>query len=123
MDLLQAGFQKLTQWRLAWSGQLVTYRRGAQTIAELRVSVGQSKFDLETSTAGVYDPIESRDYIVTASDLVLNSVQIEPARGDQIEEEDGTIYEMLPTQNAPPFRYCDPGRTALRIHTKLLSKP
>jgi hypothetical protein len=65
--------------------------------------------------------VESRDYLVRAAPLVLNGVTELPKRGDQIHEmTDGVIfiYEVMGPGDEPHFRYSDPYRRTLRIHTK-----
>jgi hypothetical protein len=52
---------------------------------------------------------------------VLDSNTVLPKAGDQIHESVGAsvfVYEVMAPGAEPPFRYSDPYRKALRIHTK-----
>jgi hypothetical protein len=59
------------------------------------------------------------DWIVKASLLVLNAATVTPQKNDQIEEADGTIWQVLPLGSSEQeFRPVDPYSTAYRVHTK-----
>lgn len=65
--------------------------------------------------------VESRDYLITTADLMLDGSATLPQRGDCIRETQGSlvfVYEVMAPGNEPPWRYSDPYRRALRIHTK-----
>jgi len=65
--------------------------------------------------------IESRDYLVRASDLILAGAVTLPKPGDLILESDGIAtytYEVMAPGDEPPWRYSDMNRATLRIHTK-----
>ena len=66
---------------------------------------------------------ESRDFLVLAADLVLAGKAELPRAGDRIRETDGGqifLYEVMAPGGEPPWRYSDPYRRALRIHTKFV---
>ena len=72
---------------------------------------------------GVGETFESRDFLILATDLVLAGEQTLPRAGDRIRESgspDSTsyIYEVLAPGNEPAWRFSDPYRRTLRIHTK-----
>ena len=65
---------------------------------------------------------KARDYLVHAADLVLGGERTLPLAGDTIEETDGgetLLYEVTALGPEPAYRYSDPARVRLRIHTKL----
>ena len=73
--------------------------------------------------AGVLESFESRDFLVRAADLVLDGQKTLPERGDRVHEtQDGTvyIYEVMAPGREPHYRFSDPYRRTLRIHTKLV---
>jgi hypothetical protein len=73
---------------------------------------------------GRLERLESRDYLVTASELILGGQVKVPEAGDCIRETDGStvyVYEVMAPGNEPVYRYSDPYRKTLRIHTKLVS--
>jgi hypothetical protein len=93
----------------------VTYRRG-DVVVELAATIGRTVFEMDDG-AGAVLRVESRDYIIRASDLTLGS----PLRGDRIVEAgDGQsfVYEVVPFGSEPCWRWSDPYRKTLRIHTK-----
>ncbi len=101
------------------TGKMVTYRRGLVT-CDLTAVVGRSEFESQ-GDYGVVTKVESRDYLVAVADLRLDDQQIYPMSGDRIEERFGetlVAYEVMAFGNEPCYRYSDPGRTTLRIHTK-----
>lgn len=65
----------------------------------------------------VIDEVQSRDYLVLASELVLNGAQITPDRHDTITEA-GTVHKVLNVGGEAQWRYSDPQKTIIRIHTK-----
>ena len=101
----------------------IVYRRGAQDL-ELTATIGRTLFESET-VSGTRLVTESRDYIVRSADLLalVGATQL-PEVGDVIRETQGAIvysYEVLPFgPQDEHWRYCDPQRLAVRIHTKLL---
>jgi hypothetical protein len=69
----------------------------------------------------VVERIESRDFLILAEDLVLDGTVVLPVRGDRIRETQGGkvyVYEVVAPGNEPCWRYSDPFRKTLRIHTK-----
>ena len=119
----------LFEWAAAWlDGQrqahathIVTYHRGALSV-EVSATIGRTLFEVD-SGAGVLERIESRDYLIRTADLVLAGNAVFPERGDRIHETQGSqtfVYEVLAPagMGKPPWRYSDPYRRVLRIHTK-----
>ena len=103
---------------LSWP---VTYVRGEHSV-EVQAAVGRTEFEDDNGT-GVLEKVESRDFLIRASDLVLDGPAVLPERGDRIrEEQDGMlyVYEVMAPGREPCWRYSDPYRRALRIHTKLV---
>tara|TARA_R110002095_G_scaffold11871_1_gene16343 strand:- start:932 stop:1327 length:396 start_codon:yes stop_codon:yes gene_type:complete len=66
--------------------------------------------------------VESVDFLIFVSDLVLDGILIKPQRNDEIARIRGTkklIYKVLPMgREIPFFEYSDTGQTVFRIHTK-----
>lgn len=115
-DLLASGLDWLADQLLSHSSRTVTYQRGAASVS-VAASVGRSLLKLGDSYGGVRMEWTDRDYLIRASDLVLNGAVVLPARGDQVL--DGTaIYEVLAPGSEPVYRTSDPYGALLRIHTK-----
>lgn len=122
-DLLQTGEVWLEGQRRSHMAHTVTYSRGVDTV-DLLATVGRTPFE-QTDEYGAVHQIESRDFIVTAADLVLASSVTLPRAGDQIRETQGAevyVHEVMAPGGEPPYRHTGPGRISLRIHTKLVDK-
>lgn len=118
-DLLQTANQWLAEQQRAYVSREVTYQRGVEAVT-LLATIGRTVFELQDAK-GFIQKTESRDYLITTSDLVLNSQAVLPQRGDKIIETAGDqtfTYEVLAPGKEPVWRYSDPFRTQLRIHTK-----
>ena len=119
VDLLGQGAAWLTGRLNAHAGRAITYARGAASV-ELTATVGRTEFE-QVDEYGVVHRTESRDFLVSAEDLILNAVEVLPAAGDVITEDDGTktyTYEVMAPGGEPPWRHSDPQRVRLRIHSK-----
>lgn len=119
-DRLKTGLARLAVRRKAHQGRTVTYRRGGNSV-EVTASIGQTTFRTVVDY-GAQVRTARRDYLVSTVDLVLNSERVLPEAGDRIEEIDGDqtfVYEVMgPGGDEPAWRYSDPYRRVLRIHTK-----
>jgi len=119
MDLLGDGAAWLEAQRHLHLTRLVTYQRGGDTV-DLNATIGRTLFE-QADAYGVIHRTESRDFLLRAEDLVLAGSTVLPVAGDQIREAAGEltyIYEVVAPEGEPPFRYSDPNRLTLRIHTK-----
>ncbi len=118
-DVLERGSAWLEDQRNRHMTRTVTYQRGGDSV-DVAATIGRTEFE-QADDFGVIHKIESRDYLVLTTDLVLAGVQTLPKAGDRVRETDGAktfIYEVMAPGNEPPFRYSDPYRRTLRIHTK-----
>jgi len=120
-DFLEQGSAWLADQRVRHLSRPVTYVRGDDSV-ELDAAVGRTVFEVDNGTA-VLEKVESRDFLVRAADLVLDAQRVLPERGDKVREtQAGTVYvyEVMAPGREPCWRYSDPYRRALRIHTKLV---
>ena len=118
-DVLDKGSAWLEDQRTRHMTRMVVYQRGGDSM-ELAATIGRTEFE-QADEFGVIHKIESRDYLVLSTDLVLGGVQTLPKAGDRIREADGAktfVYEVMAPGSEPPYRYSDPYRRTLRIHTK-----
>lgn len=118
-DLLDRGSAFLEDQRHRHMSRAVVYRRGAE-VKEVQATIGRTEFE-QADDAGLIHRTESRDFLIRTSDLELGSVPILPRAGDQVRETVGAtvfVYEVNAPGGQPPFRYSDPYRRTLRIHTK-----
>jgi len=120
-DLLQAGALWLTDKLHTHAAHEVYYRRGLQQVP-VTATIGKTIFET-TNEFGIVERIESRDFLIRVSDLIVGGNLTLPERGDRIAEMSGTqtlIYEVLAPGREPAWRYSDAFRTLLRIHTKFI---
>ncbi|MCP4594508.1 MAG: hypothetical protein GY842_27570 [bacterium] len=123
-DLLEQGATWLEDQRTHHMSRTVTYQRGADSV-ELAATIGRTEFE-QADEYGVIQRTESRDFLVKTADLVLNGEPTLPKAGDHIRESVADtpprgrvfVYEVMAPGKEPPWRYSDPYRNTLRIHTK-----
>ena len=114
-DLLGNAMRWLEAQRRKYLTVPVIYRRGDLSV-ELPATIGKTVFKV-SGDYGRFQYIESRDYLVSTVDLLLNGETTLPEKGDEIIES-GQIYEVLAPNSEPEWRYSDSSRQCLRIHTK-----
>lgn len=120
-DLLKVSSAWLEAQRKSYAAGAVTYCRGEQSVV-VQATVGSTMFEV-VSDYGAIERTESRDFLITAADLVLGGAEVLPVRGDQVKELIGSatvIYEVMAPGDEPPWRYSDPWRKTLRVHTKFV---
>jgi hypothetical protein len=101
---------------------VVMYTRPGAPAASVPVSatIGATTFQIENEYS-VLVQFTSRDFLITAADLVLGGAVVQPKAGDCITESaaSGTIvYQVLAPGKEPCWRWSDPYRNTIRIHTK-----
>lgn len=118
-DLLQSGQAWLTGKLKTHASQIVTYKRDS-TEAELHATIGKSSYE-QHDGEGVVTRSQVRDFLIDTADLLLSEIGSLPRRGDRIDQNDGEqtiVYEVMSLGSEPPWRFSDPFRLKLRIHTK-----
>jgi len=118
-DLLRQGNQWLEQQRAAHCSSPVTYRRpstgsGQATEAVIDATFGRTEYEVEDDH-GLRVGAEVIDFLVSAD--VFAPTFGEPEAGDQIVA-DGVVYEVMDLAGQGHWRWSDPYRTTMRIHTK-----
>ncbi len=118
-NLLDQGAAWLADQLKTYASTEVVYQRGANQVA-VQATIGKTEFEVDDG-AGIIQRVQSRDYLIQAADLQLAGLVTLPRAGDRIRESVGEktfVYEVLAPGNEPPYRYSDPFRKLLRIHTK-----
>jgi len=121
-DLLDWGAGWLDAQRHQHLTRPVLYTRGSATV-EVLATIGKTVFETDNGY-GILERSESRDFLIRAEDLVLDGVPVLPKRGDRVREAQDAkvyVYEVLAPGSVPEWRYSDPYRRTLRIHTKLIA--
>jgi len=124
VDLLQTGNAWLQSQRKQFMSHPVTYTRGLYSV-NVSATVGQTIFRLSDDYGAAIRTV-SRDYLITAGDLVLNGSSVTPEQGDEIVEIiDGKMvtHEVMgPGGDEPDWRYSDADQLTFRIHTKEVNR-
>jgi hypothetical protein len=123
-DLLAYGSAWLEDQRHRHLTTTVTYRRDSQSV-QVQATVGQTVFRIDGDLGATIRHVR-RDYLVRAADLVLppDTAPSLPQRGDRILEASGGVHEVMgPGGGEPDWRFSDPQRLTLRIHTKEIATP
>ena len=114
-DLLGRASDWLESQRTRFATRIVIYQRRDQQ-ADVAATIGKTVFDLDDG-AGAVTREESRDYLILTADLPFGL----PQRGDRIDEAQNgqtIVYEVVGPGHEPCWRYSDPNRKAVRVHTK-----
>ena len=120
-NLLQTGSEWLADQLKAHASAGVVFVRGLDQVTVL-ATVGRTEFEIDDGS-GIVQRIQSRDYLIQAADIVIGGSETLPVPGDRIHETQGDttfVYEVLAPGNEPCWRYSDPHRKLLRVHTKLV---
>ena len=118
-NLFECGNAWLADQLKAHGSSEVTYQRGADQV-EVQATIGKTEFEVDDGS-GIIQRFQSRDYLIQTDDLQLGGQATLPVAGDRVRETVGDqtfVYEVLAPGNEPHFRYSDPFRKVLRIHTK-----
>lgn len=117
-DMLRQGQRWLSDKLSKHASCEVVYRRGELGVF-LRATIGQSSYQQDDGE-GTIVRSQVRDFLINTDELLLSVIGSLPRRGDQIIEEGETIavFEVMSLGSDPPWRYSDPFRHKLRIHTK-----
>lgn len=114
-DLLKSGAAWLAEARRSYMASAVTYSRGvlSKVVLATRGKTDLQVFDGE----GNARQMETADFIMNTSDLVLGGQAVLPALGDRIAV-GGESYEVLGVPGMGHYRFCDQQKYSIRVHTK-----
>ncbi len=118
-DLLRKGQEWLASKLTQHASREIVYRRGELGVT-LRATIGKSMYDQDDGE-GIVTRSQVRDFLIDTDGLLRSVINSLPRRGDTIVEIDGNqtfIFEVMALGGDPPWRYSDPFRLKLRIHTK-----
>jgi len=110
-DLLRQGAQWLGDMLKQHASSPVTYRREA-TELQVDATFGRTQYEVEDEH-GLRVGAEVIDFLVSAETFPFD----EPEPGDQIVAY-GVVYEVMDLAGQGHWRWSDPYRTTMRIHTK-----
>jgi hypothetical protein len=118
-NLLETGAAWLADQLKANASTEVIYFRDVEQVP-IQATIGKTEFEIDDGS-GIVERFQSRDYLIQAADLVLGGSETLPEPGDRIQETQGAqnfAYEVMAPGDQPCWRYSDPFRKLLRIHTK-----
>jgi hypothetical protein len=118
-DLLKKGQEWLSSKLTQHASREIVYRRGELGVS-LKATIGRSLYDQDDGE-GIVTRSQVRDFLIDTLSLLDSIIGSLPRRGDTIVEIDGNatfIFEVMALGGDPPWRYSDPFRLKLRIHTK-----
>lgn len=108
---------------LGAGGVTVTLRRGDQTTTDVKaLPIRTTSFDEDED--GQLIEVVAYDFQIAAADYRFGGTVVLPESGDLIEEapavegDEPPTHQALPIDGGPCWRYADPYRQVLRIHTK-----
>ncbi len=113
VDLLRSGSEWLEQQRTAYMTSLVEYRRGEDS-CELNATYGRTEYEVEDDY-GIKVGAQVVDFLILAE--AFSPTFDRPEAGDVIVA-DGVVYEVMSLTGQGHYRWSDPYRTTMRIHTK-----
>jgi hypothetical protein len=122
IDLLEKASEWLENKRTKFAARIVTYSRGTQTV-QIPAAVGKTVFEVDEGFS-VLLRYEARDFLILAADLVFGGKNTLPQKGDRIYETQAEaiyVYEVTAPGKEPAWRFSDPWRKTLRIHTKQIA--
>lgn len=103
------------------TGVEVTYHRGASQVTIEKATKGQSRFESDNGF-GLTTEMRTADWLIEAAAIDFGDGPVEPDEGDLVKQTIGSdviVFEvMAPGGAEPAWRYADPQRTTVRIHSK-----
>ncbi len=122
VDVLEDAAEWLGEQFEEHVSRLVRYERDGEFVL-LKVTVGRTEYQASNEYGGIINKWTDRDFIFPAEDLVFSDGRATPEEGDKIHELDpndsvNRTYEVMIENDQQCFRFCDPYRKVLRVHTK-----
>ncbi len=122
VDVLEDAAEWLGEQFEEYVSRLVRYER-AGAFCDLKATVGRTEYQASDGDGGIVNKWTDRDFVFPAEDLILAAGRATPEEGDKIHELDTSdsitrTYEVMPIPDEQCFRFCDPYRKVLRVHTK-----
>ena len=98
-------------------GETITYARGGFSVS-IKATRGR-QLTRVSNDVGALIVKGDADWMIFASDLVIDSVIVEPQRGDTITDAGGAVYDVSSTDYSEDvFSYSDHNGHSMRIHAR-----
>lgn len=126
MNLLANGASWLAERMESENSQPVTYCRGSKSVT-INASFARTEFSVSDQDAILHE-IHSHDFIFRFDEMLFGSDFFDPVAGDRIlvELNDRTrVYEVTEYGHSADgtaliFRWCDPYKKQIRVHTRFV---
>lgn len=118
---MQLGADALAGRLGASAAETVTISNGVHSVS-LSATIGRSTRQAEDASGTGFVEVEFTDFIVKASALILDSVQVQPSPGMRVTWGARTYAVTPPTPQEQCFRFSDSHRTLIRIHSVLAAE-
>ncbi len=115
-DLLTTGIAHLHDQIRRHASSLGTYQRGAYSVSVLMTKSQRQAISSGDQRAAV--SVDSFDFIVKPSELILNGSVITPMANDKITH-GGNVFVVSPIDNDQCYRPSGTDGTRIRVHTVL----
>ncbi len=123
-DMLKTGLAFLTTQLTTHASQPIVYRRESDA-ATVQAVFGQKLLRIEGMAGDLRVEWTDMDFCIPTVDLVLCGEPIEPKEGDQVDillDDGGTeTFQVYRFGEDVAWRYADPHRSMVRVHTKLIN--
>lgn len=120
-NMLADGLTHLAAQLVGHASESVRYCRDDRS-KTVKAVLGRKLLRLDDGDGYARTTWTDMDFLIRSSELVLDGERIEPTAGDQVEITRSTgaieVYQVAsPGAGEPPWRWADPHRVLLRIHT------
>ena len=115
-NILQTGMAWMAAQLQTGVAVTITYRRGTEFVSFV-ATLGSSLLKTTDTSGRVKLERTDRDFIFAASLLNFGGGAVTPQRGDTVES-GGECFEVMAPGREPHYRYLDPHKTMLRVHSK-----
>lgn len=122
-DLLQWGLAAMTDVLDRTATQPILYVADTDEIPA-RATFAPKLLKIDDGQGGTRVEWTDMDFLIPARYLVVAGEPIEPSRGHLVYLRAGDVvqkFEVLPYGDEPPWRWSDPHRSMVRVHTKRLA--
>ena len=117
MTAISRALQSAYRTARGLSGVAVVYTRGLNSVS-LTAIPGAQVHSVERD-GEFHEEIKSRDYLILATELIIDGEETLPQRNDTITEGD-QVYKVLWVGGESQWEWTDPQRVIIRVKTKAI---
>ena len=98
-------------------GQTIVFHRGAESVNVTGIKTDPAMF--ESDDTNIYVSAEANDFMILASSLILNSVEVKPQKDDYLTI--GTNEYLIVSAGEGFYTFADPAETIIRVTTRRIN--